>query len=108
MPAAGTMHLAPDGEASVLHTDKTVFDPRKMHQSRTFSSAVERRLDMADAGGSIPSRCTTSGVDHETAPTKAGRRRRNHRRCRGYRAADTDGLADDDTPASAALRRLQG
>ena len=45
-------------KASALHADNRRFESVRGYHSRAFSSAVERRRDMADAGGSIPSRRT--------------------------------------------------
>ena len=45
-------------KASALHADNRRFESVREYHSRAFSSAVERRRDMADAGGSIPSRRT--------------------------------------------------
>jgi hypothetical protein len=58
-PAADTTLSAPDGKASVSHTDKTRFDPGREYQfTRVFSSAGERLLDMQEAAGSSPARRT--------------------------------------------------
>lgn len=61
-PATDTTLSAPDGKASVSHTDKTRFDPGREYQSRVFSSAEERLRDMQEAAGSSPARRTIHGL----------------------------------------------
>jgi hypothetical protein len=89
-------------KASALHADNRRFDPGLEYHPRAFSSAVERSLDMADAGGSILSRRTNSRSRSSVAERSVDNRLTQVRFLTGLPTRRTK------MPAAACLRRAAG
>lgn len=88
------MLRAPDGTASRLHRDMTLFDSGTEYHSRVFSSEEERSLDAQDAAGALPARRTN--MSHSTMavrPPDKGKTSDRNRLGRPTTGEDDDGKA---------------